>query len=110
MLEVLIDPLKLEAYDVTADELINVVTRNNLLIAAGALHSEAGKFSVKIPGLFQKPEDVFSLPIKSVNGTVVTLQDVAQIRRALALTPAERIGAVAHTERMLARVRGRAAS
>lgn len=35
--------------------------------------------------------------------------DVAQIRRALALTPAERIRAVARTEAMLAGLRGRAA-
>ena len=81
VLEVIVDPKALETYNLSTAELYSVVTRNNLLIAAGALHSEAGKFSVKIPGLFQKPEDVFSLPIKSVNGTVVTLQDVAQIRR-----------------------------
>lgn len=36
--------------------------------------------------------------------------DVAQIRRALAMTPAERVRAMVHTERMLARVRGQAAS
>ncbi len=34
--------------------------------------------------------------------------DVAQIRRALALTPAERIRAVVRTERGLAQLRGRA--
>jgi len=42
---------------------------------------------------------------RSVGDTGV---DVAQIRRALALTPADRIRAAAHTERMLAQVRGRA--
>jgi hypothetical protein len=36
--------------------------------------------------------------------------DVAQIRRALAMTPAERVRGAAHAERRLARVRGRAAS
>ena len=35
MLEVLIDPLRLEAYNVTAGELISVVRNNNQLIAAG---------------------------------------------------------------------------
>ncbi len=81
VLEVIVDQKALETYNLSTAELYSVVTRNNLLIAAGALHGEAGKFSVKIPGLFQKPEDVFSLPIKSVNGTVVTLKDVAEIRR-----------------------------
>jgi multidrug efflux pump len=81
VLEVIVDQKALETYNLSTADLFTVVTRNNLLIAAGAVQSEAGKFSVKIPGLFQKPEDVFSLPIKSVNGTVVTLQDVAEIRR-----------------------------
>ncbi|MEM8581245.1 MAG: efflux RND transporter permease subunit, partial [Pseudomonadota bacterium] len=35
MLEVVIDPLKLEAYNVTAAELLSVVQNNNQLIAAG---------------------------------------------------------------------------
>lgn len=49
MLEVLIDPLRLEAYNVTAPELINVVVNNNQLIAAGEVESNQGTFSVKIP-------------------------------------------------------------
>ena len=49
MVEVLIDPLRLEAYNVTANELISVVRNNNQLIAAGNINSEQGAFSVKIP-------------------------------------------------------------
>jgi multidrug efflux pump len=48
MLEVVIDPLKLEAYNVTAPELINVVQANNQLIAAGEVETEGGAFSVKM--------------------------------------------------------------
>ena len=49
MLEVIIDPLRLEAYNVTAAELISVVVNNNQLIAAGAVDTPNGAFSVKIP-------------------------------------------------------------
>ena len=49
MLEVIIDPLRLESYNVTAGELISVVTNNNRLIAAGSVETESGAFSVKIP-------------------------------------------------------------
>ena len=42
MLEVVIDPLRLEAYNVTADELINVVRNNNQLIAAGEVETAQG--------------------------------------------------------------------
>lgn len=80
MLEVLIDPLKLEAYNVTADELIRVVNNNNLLIAAGEIEGDNGAFSVKIPSSFNKPQDVYDLPVKVNGDRVITLFDVAKIR------------------------------
>ena len=55
MLEVVIDPLRLEAYNVTAGELIGVVTNNNLLIAAGEVETAQGTFAVKIPSSFENP-------------------------------------------------------
>ncbi|MEC7299037.1 MAG: efflux RND transporter permease subunit, partial [Pseudomonadota bacterium] len=39
MVEVVIDPLRLESYNVTAAELINVVVNNNQLIAAGEIET-----------------------------------------------------------------------
>ncbi len=80
MLEVLIDPLKLEAYNVTAGELINAVTQNNLLIAAGEVDSAQGTFSVKIPSSFDQPQDVYDLKVKQNGDRVVTLGDIATIR------------------------------
>ena len=88
MLEVLIDPLKLEAYNVTAGELINVVTNNNLLIAAGEIESDAGAFAIKIPSSFSKPQDVYNLPVKVNGDRVITLLDLADIR----LTFEDRLG------------------
>ena len=80
MLEVLIDPLKLEAYNVTAGELINVVTNNNQLIAAGEVETANGAFSVKIPSAFDEPNDVYSLPVKVNGDSIITLGDLADIR------------------------------
>ncbi len=80
MLEVLIDPLKLEAYDVSADDILNVVTRNNQLIAAGEVDSATGAFAVKIPGAFDSAQDVYALPVKVSGDRVVTLGDIAEIR------------------------------
>ncbi|SFS43952.1 multidrug efflux pump [Sulfitobacter marinus] len=79
MLEVLIDPLRLEAYDVTAGELINTVQNNNQLIAAGEVQSDQGAFSVKIPSSFDQPRDVYDLPVKTNGDRVVTLGDLATI-------------------------------
>ncbi|WP_400087757.1 efflux RND transporter permease subunit [Yoonia sp. R78084] len=88
MLEVVIDPLRLEAYNVTAGELIGVVTNNNLLIAAGEVDTAQGTFSVKIPSSFDEPQDVYNLPVKTNGDRVITLGDLATIR----LTFEDRLG------------------
>ncbi len=80
MLEVLIDPLRLESYNVTAGELINVVRNNNQLIAAGEIETATGKFAVKIPSSFDEAQDVFRLPVKTNGDRVVTLGDLADIK------------------------------
>ena len=79
MLEVVIDPLKLESYNVTASELINVVQNNNQLIAAGEVRSNQGSFAVKIPSSFDDQRDVYDLPVKVNGDRVVTLGDLATI-------------------------------
>ena len=88
MIEVTIDPLRLEAYNVTAAELINVVRNNNQLIAAGEVDSAQGTFVVKIPSSFEGTQDIYELPIKTNGDRVVTLGDLARIN----LTFEDRIG------------------
>ncbi len=80
MLEVVIDPLRLEAYNVTAAELLGIVVNNNQLIAAGEIETPDGAFSVKIPSSFDEPRDVYNLPVKVNGDRVVTLGELADIR------------------------------
>ena len=80
MVEVTIDPLRLESYNVTAGELINVVQNNNQLIAAGEVDSKQGTFSVKIPSSFNEVQDIYNLPVKTNGDRIVTLGDLAQIK------------------------------
>jgi len=81
LLEIVIDSLRLESYSITQQELISAITRNNRLIAAGALDSAKGRFNIKVPGLFETARDVYNLPVKVSGEGVVTLSDVAEIRR-----------------------------
>ena len=80
MMEVLIDPLKLEAYNVTAGELINAVRNNNKLIAAGNVELGTAAYSIKIPSAFNEAQDVYNLPVKRNGDRVITLADIADIR------------------------------
>ena len=81
LLEAIIDPDALEAYQLSNDQLINTLMRNNRLIAAGSLDTGEGRFSVKVPSLIEEARDVFDLPVKVNGDTVVTLADVATVRK-----------------------------
>ena len=80
MIEVVIDPLRLESYNVTAAELLGVVQSNNQLVAAGSVDLPTGANAVKIDGAFDDPRDVRALPVKTNGDRVVTLGDLADIR------------------------------
>jgi multidrug efflux pump len=81
LLEILVDPQVLDSYGIDYNELFNLTTRNNRLVAAGSLDTGAGRMSVKVPGVIENLEDVMSLPIKVSGNSVVTFADVATIRR-----------------------------
>lgn len=81
LLEVIVDPARLEAYSLTQEELLSAVQSNNRLVTAGALDTGAGRYQVKVPGLFETAEDVLSLPLRAVGARSVTLGDVADVRR-----------------------------
>jgi multidrug efflux pump len=81
LLEVTIDPLRMEAYNVTTGELASVIARNNQLIPAGNLQNVQGAFAVKLPGVIQEPRDVLLLPIKKSGDRIVTVGDIGDVRR-----------------------------
>ncbi|SDU35272.1 multidrug efflux pump [Pseudomonas pohangensis] len=80
VVEALINPARLEHYNITNNELITSILGNNLLVPAGVIESGQGRFSVKVPGLIETYQDVFDIPAKSTPNGVITLADVADIR------------------------------
>ena len=81
LLEISIDPLLLESYSLSPNDVLNFVQSNNRLVAAGSLQGDQGSFSIKVPGVIQSPEDVLNLPIKVDQGRVVRFKDIATVRR-----------------------------
>ncbi|EJO92801.1 acriflavin resistance protein [Ectopseudomonas mendocina DLHK] len=81
LLEIVVDPQVLDSYGIDYNELFNLVSRNNRLVAAGSLDTGAGRMSMKVPGVIEDLEDVMKMPIKVVGDSVVTFADVASIRR-----------------------------
>jgi multidrug efflux pump len=81
MLEVIVDPVILETYNVNLEEVFNIVGRNNQLVAAGALDTGNGRMVMKVPGVIEEPIDLLELPVKVHEGRVVKIGDVAEVRR-----------------------------
>ncbi len=81
LLEVVIDPSKLETYGIPNSAIVQAVTSNNRLIAAGQVDTGQGSFSIKVPGLIETASDLFTLPIASNDMGVLTLSDIADVRR-----------------------------
>ncbi len=80
LVEVVVDPLRFEAIDVTVSELIGMLTTNNQLIAAGDVETETGSFAIKIPSSFDEQQDIFRLPLKVDGDRIITVGDIADIR------------------------------
>ncbi|MFO1014877.1 MAG: efflux RND transporter permease subunit [Caulobacteraceae bacterium] len=81
MLEVTIDPVRMQALNVTTGELAAVIARNNQLVPAGRLQTSQGAFSIKVPGVVERPEDILALPIKRNGDRLITVGDIGEVHR-----------------------------
>lgn len=79
--DIIIDPVLVKSYNLSAEDFANFLSRNNRLIAAGALDNGKGRFSIKVPGLIESMDEVLNLPVKVSGDAVVRLKDIATGRR-----------------------------
>ncbi len=81
MIEINIDAIRLDTYGLSMEAVLNAVQRNNQLVAAGAVTTGSGRFSIKVPGIIDNVDKLLNLAIKEANNEVVKLADVATVRR-----------------------------
>ena len=80
LVELVVDPLVLESYGLNARDIIEAVNNSNRLVAAGSLDTGQGRFSIKLPGLFETTEDILNMPVKVRDDTVIKFRDIGVIR------------------------------
>ncbi len=80
LVELVVDPLKLESYGLDARSIVSAVDRQNRLVAAGEMDTGEGRFAIKVPGLFETVDDIRGMPLKVEGDSVVTVGDVTQLR------------------------------
>ena len=82
MVEILIDPVKVESYGLSPAQTIANVKNSNKLVAAGAQDTGRGSFTVKVPGLLTHVSEIMDLPVTVAGDAVVRLRDIGEVRRA----------------------------
>ncbi len=78
-MRVWIDPIRLASRGVTAAEVVQAINNSNFLSAPGKTENEYVISSITVRSTLQTPEAFAALPIRSVDGNVVRLRDVARV-------------------------------
>jgi len=73
------DPQKLLAFDVTLDELIEALKKNNENRGAGYIERNGQQFLVRSPGQLQSIEEIEQVVVKSHEGVPVQVGDLAEV-------------------------------
>ena len=81
-MRVWIDPIKLAARGVTASEVLTAINNSNFLSAPGNTQNEYVVSSITVRSTLQTPEAFAELPLRSTDGNVVRLRDVARVELA----------------------------
>lgn len=80
VVEILVEPKKMELYQFNLGEVFNIVSSNNTLIAAGALDTGSGRFNVKVPGLVTTLDDILNMPLKVDGDKVIQVKHIAEVK------------------------------
>ncbi|GLS33449.1 multidrug efflux pump [Mesorhizobium albiziae] len=87
-MRVWVDPVKLAARGVTAAEVLTAINESNFLSAPGKTENEYVVSSITVRSTLQTPEAFAALPLRSKDGQVVRLRDVARVELAAENTDA----------------------
>lgn len=72
-------PARLEAYDLTAESVIQLVAAENKNVPGGTFDMGSDTYSLRVQGEFKDPSEMRDLVVGSKDGAVVRLSDVARI-------------------------------
>ncbi|MFC1674175.1 efflux RND transporter permease subunit, partial [Pseudomonadota bacterium] len=81
MVEILIDPAKVESYGLSPAQAIANVKASNKLVAAGSQDTGRGSFTLKVPGLINTIDEIIALPVTVQGDAVIKLGDIGEVRR-----------------------------
>src|SRR5215468_2408311 len=75
-----LDSSAMQARGLSGQDVANALAAQNLILPVGTQKIGAFEYSIQLNNAPAKLEDLASLPIKSVNGAMVYMRDIAQVR------------------------------
>lgn len=78
-----VDPRKLDAYNLSVEQIGGILAANNLNLPSGSLEMGKSDLPLRLQGEFENSDVVKNIIISNVNGKTVYLRDVAVIRDSL---------------------------
>ncbi len=75
-----VDPRKMEAYNLSIEQIGNVIRAENMNMPAGYIEMGKTDYPLRIQGEFPESDVVKNLVISSYNGNSVYLKDIAEVR------------------------------
>ncbi len=74
-----VDPAKLRSYNLTPDEVVDALSKFNVMSPSGNLRIDNTMFITTTNSLVQKVDEFGSIPVLTKNGVVVTVKDIARV-------------------------------
>ncbi|HEX6833096.1 MAG TPA: efflux RND transporter permease subunit [Rudaea sp.] len=75
-----LDPNALRSKGLAPADVTNAILAQNLILPSGTQKIGTFEYNVKLNGSPKELDELNDLPVKAVNGTVITLRDVAHVR------------------------------
>ncbi|WP_447095982.1 CusA/CzcA family heavy metal efflux RND transporter [Pseudomonas sp. CF10PS3] len=73
------DPKRLAAYNLTLNDLVTALERNNANVGAGYIERSGEQLLIRAPGQLASIDDIANIVITSADGTPIRVRNVAQV-------------------------------
>lgn len=75
-----VDPVRMEAYNLTVEQIGNVLAAENLNMPSGTIEMGKITYPLKIEGEFKTSREIGDLVVANYNGNIIYLKDVAEVK------------------------------
>ena len=81
VIEIIVDPLLIQSYDIELNKVISTIRNFNVIVAVGDIDTGSGRFSIELPSLLEDSKSILDLPLVVKGDRTIRVRDIATVRR-----------------------------